>query len=263
MNMEASDEQQASHTEKVVVLCPNCSQKLRTPTARGKLRLVCPKCKHDWLWSPGVSITIQIERIKEKLERAKQLYEIQSQRYSEFYPSADPNRYQFRFNPPLSSRKIDAWETKYNTCLPEEYRSFLEQIGNGGGNVHGMEMLRLEDWASCLLFEDEELALIAPSQPCLLLEEYQGSNEVWEQWLVEVAGEDWYEKLEQELWSYEFGIISISRDQCGPFGFLVLNGSLKGRIGWFLADWGPPTFESSATFLDWYELWLDQEDWLC
>ena len=245
---------------KVIVLCPNCSQKLRTPIDQGKLRLVCPKCKHDWLWSPGASITIQIERIKEKLERAKQVYKLHTQRYQEFYPSTDPNRHQFIFNPPLSSRKIDAWETKYNTSLPEEYRSFLEQIGNGGGSIDGMEMLRLEDWASCLCFDDEDKALIAPSQPCLLLEKYQ-SDEAWEQWLVKVAGEDWDEKLEQGLWSYEFGIITVCRDECGPFEFLVLNGSLKGRVGWFLADWGPPTFESSATFLDWYELWLDRGDW--
>lgn len=238
--MEASDEQLASYTERVIVLCPNCSQKLRTPAIRGKLRLICPKCKHDWLWSLGANITIQIERIKEKLERAKRL----------------------RHNPPLSSRQIDAWEAKYNTCLPEEYRSFLEQIGNGGGYVDGMEMLRLEDWASDLSFEDEQLALIAPSQPCLLLAEYQSRDvRVWEQWLVEVAGEDWEEKLDQGLWSYEFGIIGIAHDQCGPFEFLVLNGPLKGRVGWFLADWGPPTFESSATFLDWYEQWLDQGDW--
>lgn len=239
MNMEASDEQQASHTQRVIVLCPNCSQKLRTPAIRGKLRLICPKCKHDWLWSLGANITIQIERIKEKLERAKRL----------------------RHNPPLSSRQIDAWETKYNTCLPEEYRSFLEQIGNGGGLVHGAEMLRLEDWDSCLCFEDEQLALIAPSQPCLLLEDYQFyTTDRWEQWLVEVGGEDWEEKLEQGLWSYAFGIISIAYDQCRPFAFLVLNGALKGRIGGF-GDWGPPTFESSATFLDWYELWLDRGDW--
>jgi Zn-finger nucleic acid-binding protein len=71
MNMESSDEQLASHT-KVIVVCSNCSQKLRPPTEVGKLRLVCPKCKHNWLGSPGTNITIQIERIKEKIEIAKQ-----------------------------------------------------------------------------------------------------------------------------------------------------------------------------------------------
>ena len=151
------------------------------------------------------------------------LYKLQTQRYQEFYPSIEPNRNQFIFNPPLSSHQIDAWETKYNTCLPEEYRSFLEQIGNGGRQVHGMEMLRLEDWASRLSFENEQLALIAPSQPCLLLDGYQSKSEgVWELWLVEVAGEDWEEKLEQGLWSYEFGIISIAYDQCGLFDLFTL-----------------------------------------
>jgi acyl carrier protein len=37
---------------KVVIACPNCSQKLRTPSNLGKLNLACPKCKHSWSFVP-------------------------------------------------------------------------------------------------------------------------------------------------------------------------------------------------------------------
>ncbi|MEG4331376.1 hypothetical protein QUB40_05405 [Microcoleus sp. AT9_A2] len=37
---------------KVVIACPKCSQKLRTPSNLGKLNLTCPKCKHSWSFVP-------------------------------------------------------------------------------------------------------------------------------------------------------------------------------------------------------------------
>lgn len=39
-------------SQKVVVPCPGCSQKLRVPTDRGELTLTCPVCKRSWSWSP-------------------------------------------------------------------------------------------------------------------------------------------------------------------------------------------------------------------
>jgi len=37
---------------KVVIACPNCSQKLRVPSNLGRLNLTCPKCKHSWSCVP-------------------------------------------------------------------------------------------------------------------------------------------------------------------------------------------------------------------
>jgi hypothetical protein len=37
---------------KVVIACPNCSQKLRVPSNLGQLNLSCPKCKHSWSCVP-------------------------------------------------------------------------------------------------------------------------------------------------------------------------------------------------------------------
>lgn len=43
---------QTTQPEKVITLCPNCSQKLRAPIHLGQVNLTCPKCKHSWLWVP-------------------------------------------------------------------------------------------------------------------------------------------------------------------------------------------------------------------
>jgi|GEM_PF-2385130 len=37
---------------KVVIDCPNCSQKLRVPSNLGQLNLTCSKCKHSWSCVP-------------------------------------------------------------------------------------------------------------------------------------------------------------------------------------------------------------------
>ena len=257
MNIDSSESQQTSRPEKVIVVCPNCSQKLRSPVNLGKLRILCSKCKHNWFWSPDTNISNQIERIKEKIGRARQLHIAENQAYPEFYSSTNPNRGILTFKPPLSAYEIDAWETRHNVCLPEEYRSFLEQIGNGGQFYQ--DILPLEEWAIGLGFDDEDQALQALSQPCLLLEEYE-SDWAWQQWLMETIGQDWEETYEQGLWSPMFGMITVGREQGGSCCYLVLNGSLKGHICWFLPEWAAlPCFEPSTTFLDWFEMLLDKD----
>lgn len=41
---------QALQDEKIITICPNCSQKLRVPSNLGVLTLTCPKCKNCWQW---------------------------------------------------------------------------------------------------------------------------------------------------------------------------------------------------------------------
>ncbi|MDJ0582460.1 SMI1/KNR4 family protein [Crocosphaera sp.] len=250
--MVSSKNQEVSYPEKVIVVCPNCSQKLRVPVNLGKLRVRCPKCKHDWFWSSNTNISNQIERIKEKIARARQLHLAENKAYPEFYK----NTRILTFQPPLSASEIDLWETKYNVFLPEEYRSFLEQIGNGGEFYD--EILSLKRWAVGVDLDDKDQELKTPSQPCLLLEKYE-SDEMWEQWLIENIGEDWAEKYYQSLWSPHLGMITIAAEQCGALTYLVLNGPLRGRICWFLDYFSAPTFESAATFLDWFETLLDKD----
>ncbi|GEM_PF-741932 len=45
-------DRQTKQSDKVVVGCPNCTQKLRIPSNLGHLSFSCPKCKYSWLWFP-------------------------------------------------------------------------------------------------------------------------------------------------------------------------------------------------------------------
>lgn len=41
-------------------------------------------------------------------------------------------QHQYRFAPPLTEREVARFERKHRVRLPEEYRSFLLEVGNGG-----------------------------------------------------------------------------------------------------------------------------------
>lgn len=56
-----------------IIKCKKCSQKLRVPTNRGKLSIVCPFCRDNWIWSPGnhAKKIITLDKIKDELFRVR------------------------------------------------------------------------------------------------------------------------------------------------------------------------------------------------
>ena len=235
----------------MLIPCPNCAQKLRLPPNKGNLIVNCPKCNHKWLRLAGDIITEKIIRIKTKLEIARTIRRKANPNYQsnshEFYGVCMRS---FDLNPPLSSDKVDAWEIQYKATIPMEYRSFLEQIGNGGcGPFHGI--LPLEKWDDGMDFEKELVLSQCPSQPCLLLEEYQDMK----LWQLEIIGQDWQEDYDNEVWSPQFGTITISTGIEDDI-HLILNGPLRGRIC-SINEYTTPVIDPSLSFLDWYENWLN------
>ncbi len=66
----------------------------------------------------------QVERIKLKLEAAKAVdidFKVFGAKYHQYF-----------IGEPLSSKLIDDFESKYRVFLPECYKLFLTEIGNGG-----------------------------------------------------------------------------------------------------------------------------------
>lgn len=49
---EAMPEEAIDPPPKAIVVCSECTQKLRLPLDRGALVVTCPKCNHRWTWSP-------------------------------------------------------------------------------------------------------------------------------------------------------------------------------------------------------------------
>lgn len=201
------------------------------------------------------TISVQIERLKEKLEIAIKLDRKSSSEYLEegdrakFYRFSGADRHNFKLNPTLSIEQIKEWEAKYRSKLPLEYRAFIMEIGNGGaGPYFGMLSLEeaLDGWGD--MIED------IPSKTCLLLKEYQDDKS----WAAEIVGEDWETKYESYLWSPEFGTLAICAYGCGCLFHIVLNGSLTGRIFFMESSIdSPPKLLPMANFLDWYESWLN------
>src|SRR5437899_422192 len=77
----------------------------------------------------------RLRRILEKLEQ------VRARRLSCF----GSEKHGFRLNPPLTEAELDAFEKKNHVRLPNDYRTFLKDAGNGGaGPFYGL--LPLEEW---------------------------------------------------------------------------------------------------------------------
>jgi Zn-finger nucleic acid-binding protein len=72
VELAATRSKQALESEKIITSCPNCSQKLRAPSHLGELQLICPKCRHSWLWNP------ENERLIKELEKSLSTEKLQT-----------------------------------------------------------------------------------------------------------------------------------------------------------------------------------------
>src|SRR3954454_16307446 len=51
----------------------------------------------------------------------------------------------YKLNPPLPTSVIEAFEERHGVSLPEDYRHFLSEIGNGGDGPHYGRLTFCED----------------------------------------------------------------------------------------------------------------------
>jgi uncharacterized protein (TIGR02996 family) len=95
------------------------------PKDRGRKKL---EARKQQLWeSQGERLiawerAFALARIKEKVNRAPQSHSLYEK----------GSRHKGRLNPVLSEKKLVAFERKHRITLPEEYRTFLREVGNGG-----------------------------------------------------------------------------------------------------------------------------------
>lgn len=202
----------------------------------------------------------QIKRLREKRERASRLPRktssqyLQEKDYANFSRFFGADKHLFRLNSRLSSTEINAWETVHNAPLPEAYRAFLEHLGNGGaGPKYGV--LPLAEWDMGIYLDDETRREQSVAQPCLLVDRPYNQESEDSSWLAEVAGADWEEKIEHDMWWPTVGTITICDHGCGMYEYLILNGPHRGQV--FFINWLDPPIFSKGNFLDWYESWLD------
>jgi SMI1 / KNR4 family (SUKH-1) len=149
-----------------------------------------------------------------------------------------------------SEESVAAFERKYSIYLPEEYRRFVLEVGNGGDGPPHYGMFPVEE------SDHDELGRVfdgyAPHLDFPLIDAW-----VWED------EEDYNEAKVNEV--HAKGHIYLGTDGCGMQHVLITSGPEQGNV-WMIAGEGaqPVYVESSFseerryTFLEWLEAWLDE-----
>ncbi len=186
-----------------------------------------------------------MQRIADKLNKLRE----QDTDFEIF--GADSHKY--KMNPVLTEAKIKAYEEKNNLTLPEDYRWFLMNIGNGGaGPCYGLYKLSNPKYKEDYPFVNGQMFSIIKNE--------EGVD------YTDLKSEEWGLRQCVVQRKSEQGTIKICTEGCGMEIMLVLKGKEKGAI-WF-TDFGnesglfsidSQTSEDlcSMTFAEWYEMWLD------
>lgn len=182
--------------------------------------------------------------------------------------------HEYELQPPLALSVIQTFEAEHGVTLPEDYRYFITEIGNGGaGPYYGLFPFGQQDdsvpWEEGDLIGDVSLPFPhaeAWNLPDSFFEQEpdvppgtsrEEEDKQWEAW----------DQVEQEhYWhpSIMNGAIPICHRGCALRQWLVINGDQKGFI-WndFRADHGgivPLRNDAGdqVRFSEWYLSWLDE-----
>lgn len=163
---------------------------------------------------------------------------------------------------PASPQTVSDIETRLAITLPDAYRRFVLEIGNGGDGYHGsaagpfygiygvansMNPLEL-DWLAKVV-----------ANPCILTPGMCQPDWVA---LVDRLGlrsdldDDAHEAALATLFG---GLLPVGSQGCSYCHGLVVNGPYAGRVVNYDMDLSaPPVFALEPDFLAWYERWLDE-----
>ena len=176
--------------------------------------------------------------------------------------------HRYALEDPLDESALAGFEAKHGVVLPVEYRAFLRHVANGGaGPFYGLEPLaelvmdELPTNAVEVKLDDEVVSRHAtgprevPSVPSSLARPFP-LEAPWapsEGPLPVALGQSPYD-----------GCVRLAEQGCGYFDFLVVNGPRRGEVWSDYTAGEGPIRQAAASFLDWYEAWLDRAEleWL-
>lgn len=141
---------------------------------------------------------------------------------------------------------VARWETQHGIVLPEGYRRFLLEVGNGRDGPLAFGVLRLGNIPNDLDAEQSRswAALCDIEKPFPFTEPW-----VWE-------GEE-YDPAKHA--SARHGSLNLGSDGCGLYYLLIVTGAERGNM-WIYCDVGVVPLEPRRDFLGWIEAWLDEEN---
>lgn len=147
----------------------------------------------------------------------------------------------FRLNPPLPESSVAAFEAEHGIALPEGYRRFVVELGDGGAGP-GYGLLTLAD-AYAEVSDSGGLAEPSPFTP---------GKRYSPDWWDGFCGPD-------ESTDPLQGTLAVVHHGCTSYTQLVVSGPGRGRlVNADLNGVPPPYVLEDEDFLSWYERWLDE-----
>lgn len=204
-------------------------------------------------------MTDKFDEINRDLEKLRT-----SKRAKKIFGAAAHN---YRMNPTLSEAEVRAFEEEHSVRLPEDYRQFLQRVGNGGaGPDYGLFKLgEMDDGFDFGPFDHFIGDLSEPFPHTQAWNDLSGEPED-----ISAQDEEEYERqleaFDERYWNSANmnGAIPICHSGCALRLWLVLNAPEKGNI-WQdnRADQGgiEPLLnekQERVTFYEWYRAWLDE-----
>jgi hypothetical protein len=193
----------------------------------------------------------QIERIKAKLFLAQQ-----TDKNFEVFAA---NSHEYVVGKVVENDDILKFEKDYEVSLPECYKAFLLNVGNGGKSYQksaagpGYGIFPLGKNVAEFVNDNPENWL---KQNCSLYPNM--SDDFWKELNNKIDEDISDEGFEYELGKFFSGILPLGTEGCTYYYGLVLNGEYKGRVVNIDIDRRKPYFAFESNFLDWYERWLDE-----
>jgi len=210
----------------------------------------------------------QLLRIQQKLAQAKA-----ADKDLEVFGASS---HKYHLNPPVSEVEVLAFEEKYGVSLPEDYRAFVQTIGDANaqkldtmaGPYYGLYAFGTQ--VDDLLYEGSETYLKAPcalspdmtqeewealSSPLLMDEEKDEDDFENEEKVDTTETEEEYTRQCGKVFG---GLLPLGSQGCAYYHALVLTGPYAGRVVNVNWDLLKPVFAFETNFLDWYERYLDE-----
>ena len=158
----------------------------------------------------------------------------------------DERRESWLMLPCLSENELIKFETTFGVTLPDEYRSFLKIVGNGGpGPYYGLYPLDVTTSSNPLSYGryTENTQLGEAVAPALLQTHFP-------------SGRDLDSFRDEIRFGAVPGTLALSHYGCGTIERLVISGEAAGNMWFDVSNDGRGIHDRGETFLDWYENWL-------
>lgn len=173
-----------------------------------------------------MSNTFPIEELRSLLEKAKATDADLKQ--------FGAKHHKYQWNPPASLKEIEKFEKEIGISLPDGYRNFLLQAGNGGaGPFYGLFSLeQVKGWLSWQV-EPGETPYLAPGTDSDSLKDLGDRDHDWRR-----------------------GCIPIESQGDTYFTYLLVAGPDRGRVVYIEYERSWIFFPREPDFLSWYMRWL-------